>query len=147
MCVIVTHVPIVLTSIAAVRLMESVRERLVASWNKAVASAVSTSQHPKQSVTLTSVLAIPVTLAVGKSWRITETAPPPFKGTPEQARLAGLTDEDIAGIAVALKPVLEKKKSSETLAWPFLETWGTARNLQLADEQTRESCAGTVIES
>ena len=35
-------------SVAAVRLMESVRERLVASWNKAVASAVSTSsQHPK----------------------------------------------------------------------------------------------------
>ena len=41
-------------SVAAVRLMESVRERLVASWNKAVASAVSTLQHPKQSVTLTS---------------------------------------------------------------------------------------------
>ena len=38
-------------SIATVRLMESVRERLVASWNKAVASAVSTSQHPKQSDT------------------------------------------------------------------------------------------------
>ena len=34
-------------SIAAVRLMESVREGLVASWNKAVASAVSTSQHPE----------------------------------------------------------------------------------------------------
>ena len=33
-------------SVAAVRLMESVRERLVASWNKAVASAVSTSQRP-----------------------------------------------------------------------------------------------------
>ena len=57
-------------SVAAVRLMESVRERLVASWNKAVASAVSTSQHPKQSVTLTSMPAIPVTPAVGKSWRI-----------------------------------------------------------------------------
>ena len=76
-------------SIAAVRLMESVCERLVASWNKAVASAVSTSQHPKQSVTLTSMPAIPVTPAVGKSWRITEKAPPPqpskrasfFKGT------------------------------------------------------------------
>ena len=54
-------------SVAAVRLMESVRERLVASWNKAVASAVSTSQHPKQSVTLTSMLAIPVTLAVGQA--------------------------------------------------------------------------------
>ena len=84
-----------------VRLMESVRERLVASWNKAVASAVSTSQHPKQGVTLTSVPAIPVTPAVGKSWRITEKAPPPqpskrasfFKGTLEQARLAGVTDE------------------------------------------------------
>ena len=91
-------------SIAAVRLMESVRERLVASWNKAVASAVSTLQHPKQSVTLTSMPAIPVTPAVGKSWRITEKAPPPqpskrasfFKGTLEQARLAGLTYEEIA---------------------------------------------------
>ena len=104
-------------SVAAVRLMESVRERLVASWNKAVASAVSTSQHPKQGVTLTSMPAIPVTPAVGKSWRITEKAPPPqpskrasfFKGTLEQARLAGLTDEEIASIAVALKPVLEEK--------------------------------------
>ena len=104
-------------SIAAVCLMESVRERLVASWNKAVASAVSTSQHPKQSVTLTSMPAIPVTPAVGQSWRITEKAPPPqpskraffFKGTLEQARLAGLTDEEIASIAFALKPVLEEK--------------------------------------
>ena len=86
--------------------MESVRERLVASWNKAVASAVSTSQHPKQSVTLTSMPGIPVTPAVGKSWRITEKAPPPqpskrasfFKGTLEQVRFA-----------VALKPVLEEK--------------------------------------
>ena len=105
-------------SVAAVRLMESVRERLVASWNKAVASAVSTSQQP--SVTLTSMPAIPVTPAVGKSWRITEKAPPPqpskrasfFKGTLEQARLAGLTDEEIASIAVALKPVLEKEEKS-----------------------------------
>ena len=104
-------------STAAVRLMESVRERLVASWNKAVASAVSTSQHPKQSVTLTSMPAIRVTHAVGKSWRITEKAHPPqpskrasfFKGTLEQARLAGLTDEEIASIAVALKPVLGEK--------------------------------------
>ena len=40
---------------------ESVRERLVASRNKAVVSAVSTSQHPKPSVTLTSMPAIPVT--------------------------------------------------------------------------------------
>ena len=107
-------------SIAAVRLMESVRERLVASWNKAVASAVSTSQHPKPSVTLTSMPAIPVTPVVGKSWRITEKAPPPqpskrasfFKGTLEQARLAGLTDEEIVSIAVALKPVLEKEEKS-----------------------------------
>ena len=106
-------------SVAAVRLMESVRERLVASWNKAVASAVSTSQHPKPSVTLTSMPAIPVTLAVGKSWRITEKAPPQpskrasfFKGTLEQARLAGLTDEEIASIAAALKPVLEKEGKS-----------------------------------
>ena len=107
-------------SVAAVRWMESVRERLVASWNKAVASAVSTSQHPKASVTLTSMPAIPVTPAVGKSWRITEKAPPPqpskrasfFKGTQEQARLAGLTDEEIASIAVALKPALEKEEKS-----------------------------------
>ena len=107
-------------SVAAVRLMESVREMLVTSWNKAVASAVSTSQHPKPSVTLTSLPAIPVTPAVGKSWRITEMAPPPqpskrasfFKGTLEQARLAGLTDEEIASIAVALKPVLEKEEKS-----------------------------------
>ena len=59
--------------------MESVRERLVASWNKAVASAVSTSQHPKQGVILTSTPAILVTLAVGESWRITE------KGTSSSA--------------------------------------------------------------
>ena len=104
-------------SIAAVRLMESVRERLVASWSKGVASAVSTSQRPKQSVTLTPMPAIPMTPVVGKSWRITEKALPPqpckrasfFKGTLEQARLAGLTDEEIASIAVALKPVLEEK--------------------------------------
>ena len=58
-----------------------------------------------------------MTLAVGKSWRITEKAPPLhpskrasfFKGTLEQARLAGLTDEEIASIAVALKLVLEEK--------------------------------------
>ena len=61
-------------SVAAVRLMESVRGRLVASWNKAVANAVSTSQHPKPDVTLTSMPAIPVTLAVGKCWRITISA-------------------------------------------------------------------------
>ena len=108
-------------SVAAVRLMESVRGRLVASWNKAVASAVSTSsQHPKPSMTLTSMPAIPVTPAVGKFWRITEKAPPPqpskrasfFKGTLEQARLAGLADEEIASIAVAPKPVLEKEEKS-----------------------------------
>ena len=107
-------------SVAALRLMESVRERLVASWNKAVANAVSTSQHPKPSVTLTSMPAIPVIPAAGKSWRITEKAPPPqpskcasfFKGTLEQARLAGLTDEEIASIAAALKPVLEKEERS-----------------------------------
>ena len=107
-------------SVAAVRLTESVRERLVASWNKAVASAVSRSQHPKPSVTLTSMPAIPVTPAVGKSWRITGKAPPPqpskrasfFKGTLEQARLAGLADEEIASIAAAQKPVLEKEEKS-----------------------------------
>ena len=107
-------------SVGAVRLMESVRERLVASWNIAVASAVSTSQHPKPSVTLMSMPAIPVTPAVGKSLRITEKAPPPqpskrasfFKGTLEQARLAGLTDEEVASIAAALKLVLEKEERS-----------------------------------
>ena len=106
-CVIVTRVPIVHIC-------------RVASWNKAVASAVSTSQHPKPSVTLTSMPAIPVTPAVGKSWRITEKAPPPqpskrasfSKGTLEQARLAGLTDEEIASIAAALKLVLEKEEKS-----------------------------------
>ena len=54
------------------------------------------------------------------SWRITEKAPLPqpskrvsfFKGTREQARLAGLTDEEIASIAAALKPVLEKEERS-----------------------------------
>ena len=101
-------------SVAAVRLMESVRERLVASWNKAVASVVST-QCPKQGVILTSIPAVTVFPVVSK--RITEKAPPPqpskrasfFNGTLEQARLAGLTDEEIASIAAALKPVLEEK--------------------------------------
>ena len=75
--------------------------------------------HPKPSVTLTSMPAIPVTPTVGKSWRITEKAPPQpskrgsfFKGTLEQARLAGLTDEEIASIAAALKPLLEKEEKS-----------------------------------
>ena len=102
------------------RLMGSARKRLVASWNEAVADAVSTSQHPKPSVTLTSMPATPATPAAGKSWRITEKAPPPqpskrasfFKGTLEQARLAGLTDDEIASIAAALKPVLEKEERS-----------------------------------
>ena len=93
--------------------MESVRERLVASWNKAVADAVLKSQHPKPSVRVTSMPAIPVTPAANMCWRITEKAPPPqpskrasfFKGTLEQARLAGLTDEEIASIAAALKLV------------------------------------------
>ena len=99
-------------SIAGVRLMESVRERLVASWNKAVAGAVSTTQHQQQSVTLTSMPAIPVTPAAGKSWRITEkgtflsqVSASFVKGTLELARLVGLTDEEIASIAVALKRV------------------------------------------
>ena len=150
-------------SIAAVRLMESVRERLVASWNKAVASVVSTSQHPKPSVTLTSMPAIPVTPAVGKSWRITEKAPPPqpskrasfLKGTLEQARLAGLTDEEIASIAAALKLVLEKEErsgdSGRSMKREVLpeacSSQGAPRSMQLADNQTRESRAGTVIES
>ena len=91
-------------------------------WMPATAEASTPdhSQHPKPSVTLTSMPAIPVTSSVGKSWRITEKAPPPqlskrasfFKGTLEQARLAGLTDEEIASIAVALKPVLEKEEKS-----------------------------------
>ena len=93
-----------------------VRKRLVASWNKAVADAVSTSQHPKPSVTLTSMPKILVT----QSWRITEKAPPLqpstrasfFKVTLEQARLAGLTDEKIASIAAALTLVLEKEERS-----------------------------------
>ena len=100
--------------------MKSVRERLVASWNKAVADAVLTSQHPKPSVTRTSMPAIPVTPAADTSWRITEKAPPPkpskrvsfFKGILEQARLAGLTDEEIASIAAALKLVLDKEERS-----------------------------------
>ena len=90
--------------------MESVRERLVVSWNKAVASVVST-QCPKQGAIPT----VPAFLVVGK--RITEKAPLPqpskrasfFNGTLEQVRLAGLTDEEIASIAAALKPVLEEK--------------------------------------
>ena len=77
----------------------------------------STSQHPKQSVTLTLMPAILVTPALGKSWRIIEKAPPLqpskrdsfFNGTLEQALLACLTDEEIASIAVALKLVLEEK--------------------------------------
>ena len=88
------------------------------------------------------MLAIPVTPAVGKSWRITEKAPPPqpskrasfFKGTLEQARLAGLTDEEVASIEVSLKPVGGKVRR----LWPFRETWCTARNMQVADDQTRE---------
>ena len=98
--------------------------------------------------------AIPVTPAFGKSWRITEKAPPPqpskrasfFKGTLGQARLAGLTDEEIASIAAALKFVLEKEEEVRRLR-PFREPWGAARSMQLADNQTRESCSGTVIES
>ena len=66
------------------------------------------------------MLAIPVTPAAGKTWRITQKAPPPqpskrasfFMGTLKQAQLAGLTDEEIASIAAALKPVLEKEERS-----------------------------------
>ena len=72
-------------------------------------------QCPKQGVILTSIPAVPAFPVVSK--RITEKAPPPqpskrasfFNGTLEQARLAGLTDEEIASIAAALKPVLEEK--------------------------------------
>ena len=128
-CEIVTHVPTVHTS----RLpLESVRERLVASWTKAVASAVSTTQHPKPSVTEKAPLLQPSKRASF------------FKGTLEQARLAGLTDEEIASIGDALKPELEKE------VWrlrPFRETWGAVRSMKLTDNQTRKSRAGTVIES
>ena len=100
--------------------------------------------------------AILVTPAVGKSWRITEKAPPPqpskrasfFKGTLEQARLAGLTDEEIASIVAALKleTCVGKGRKVRRLR-PFRETWGAARSMQLADNQTRESRSVTVIES
>ena len=107
-------------SVAAVRFMESVRGRLVASWNKAVADAATTPQPPMPGVTLTPMAAAPVAPAAGRSWRITEKAPPPrpskrasfLKGTLEQARLAGLTDDEIASIAAALTPVLEKEERS-----------------------------------
>ena len=95
--------------------MESVRERLVASWNKAVADAATTPQLPMPDVTLTPMTAAPVAPAAGKSWRITEKAPPPRPSkrvSLEQARLAGLTDDEIASIAAALTPVLEKKERS-----------------------------------
>ena len=113
-------------SVALVRLMESMREGLVASWHKTVAITFLTSQYPKPSLTLTSMPAIPVTQAFGKSWRITEKAPFPqpsnrasfLEGTLEQARLTGFTDEEIASIAAVLKPVLEKEKSPETPAVP-----------------------------
>ena len=107
-------------SAAPARLMESVRDRLVASWNKAVADAAKTLQPPMPGVTLTPMAAAPVPCATGKSWRITEKATPPqsskrasfLKGTLEQARLAGLTDDEIASIAAALTPVLEKEERS-----------------------------------
>ena len=106
-------------SVAAVRLMDSVRERLVASWNKAVASAVSTSQHPKPSVTLTSMPDPCDSSRLASHGRLPRRhlllSPSKrasfFKGTLEQARSAGLTDEEIVSIAVALKPVLEKEES------------------------------------
>ena len=76
----------------AVRLMESVRDRLVASWNKVVADAATTPQPPMPGVTLTPMAAAPVAPAAAKSWRITGKAPPPqpsksasfLKGTLEQ---------------------------------------------------------------
>ena len=110
-------------SAAAVRLMESVRDRLVASWNKAVADAATTPQDPMPGVTLTPMAAAPVAPAASNSWRITEKAPPPqpskrasfLKGTLEQARLACLTDDEIASIAAALTPVLEKEERSSDI--------------------------------
>ena len=97
--------------------------------------------------------AIPVTPAVGKSWRITEKAPLPqprkrasfFKGTLEQARLTGLTDEESQHRSCP-ETCVGKGRQVRRLR-PFRETWGAARNMQLADDQTRESRAGTVIES
>ena len=94
--------------------------------------------------------AIPVTPAAGKSWRITEKAPPPqaserasfFKGTLEQARLAGLTDEEIASIAAALKPVLEKEEKSGD-SGRSVKRECVAKSMQLADDQT---CATAVPE-
>ena len=111
-------------SVAGVRLMESVRDRHVAGWNKAVADAVPTPQHSKPSVALTSMAAALAAPAAGKSWRITEKAPPPqpskrasfFTGTLEHARLAGLTDEEIASIAAAL--TWRRKKGLVTSAVP-----------------------------
>ena len=107
-------------SVAAVRLRESVRDRLVASWNKAVADAAARSQPPIPAVTLTPMAAALVIPAAGKTWRISEKAPPPqpsksasfFKETLEQARLAGLTDDEISCVAAALTPVLEKEERS-----------------------------------
>ena len=100
--------------------MESVRDRLVASWNKAVEDVAAISQPPTTGVTPTPMAAAPVILAAGKSWRITEKAPPRqpsklascFKETLEQARLAGLTDDEIASVAASLTPVLEKEERS-----------------------------------
>ena len=64
--------------------------------------------------------AVPVIPAAGKSWRITEKAPLPqpskrasfFKETLEQARLVGLTEDEIASVAAVLTPVLEKEERS-----------------------------------
>ena len=83
--------------------------------------------------------AIPVTPAAGKSWRITEKAPPPqpskrasfFKGTLEQARLEGLLTKDCQH---RLDSVLQKEERS-----------GDARSMQLAVDHTRKSRAGTGI--
>ena len=62
-------------SVAAVSLMESVRERLVAKLEQSCRECCFDSHSIRsQSVTLTSMPAIPVTPAVGKSSRITEKA-------------------------------------------------------------------------
>ena len=97
---------------AAVLLMESMRKGLVASWHKK--SRYCFAQNPKRSLTLTSMC----DSAIGKSWRITEKAPFPqpsnrasfLERILEQVRLTGFTDEEIASIAVVLKPVLEKEE-------------------------------------
>ena len=67
--------------------------------------------QPKQSVTLTSMLAIPVTPAVGKSWRITEKAPPP---QPSKSVKRGVLPETCSSQTIKRgKAVLEPSSNPE----------------------------------